>query len=228
MSAHQPVLVMVEDAHWIDPSTLEMLTLAVQRVQSVRVMLIITYRPEFDPPWKGRPHVTLLALNRLVRRQTAALVERITGGVSLPGELLDLILAKTEGIPLFAEELTKAVIETGIVVRNNGAYELVRPLEDLVIPATLQDSLLARLDRLAPAKEIAQTAACIGREFSHEMIAAVMDRPELELAQALDTLVAAELLFRTSTTVAGYTFKHALVQDAAYQSLLISRRQLRS
>ena len=226
LAAREPVLAMHEDVHWVDPTTLELLDLAIERVRSLPVLIVITYRPEFTPPWSGQAHVTTLPLNRLGRRQGAAIVERITNGKALPGEVLDQIVARTDGVPLFVEELTKTVLESGLLTDVGDRYELAGPLPPLAIPATLHDSLMARLDRLAPVKEVAQTAAVIGREFSHDLLAAVSPLFEVDLSAALDQLVQAELVFRRGmppdTT---YTFKHALIQDAAYQSLLKSKRQ---
>jgi class 3 adenylate cyclase/predicted ATPase len=221
-----PVLVVLEDAHWLDPTSRELFDQMVERLQRLPVLLIATFRPELSPPWVGFPHVTLLTLNRLVQAQARLLVERLTGGKALPPEVLEQILARTEGVPLFAEELTKAVLESGLLGDAGDRYVLDGPLPPLAIPATLHDSLMARLDRLAPVREIAQIGACIGREFDHELLAAVVSLPEADLVAALDRLVAAELVFRRGIAPAAtYTFKHALVRDAAYQSLLRKRRQ---
>ncbi len=228
LARERPVLELYEDVHWVDPSTLELLDLLVERVRALPVLVVLTYRPDFSPPWTGQSHVTALTLNRLGRRQGAALVERITGGKALPDEILDQILAKTDGVPLFVEELTKTVLESGLLTDAGDRYELAGPLPPLAIPATLHNSLMARLDRLALVKQVAQTAAVIGREFSHALLAAVSPLSEPDLDTALDQLVASELIFRRGTAPAAtYSFKHALVQDAAYQSLLKSRcRQL--
>ena len=225
LAGQQPVLALFEDVHWIDPSTLELLGMVVERIQRLPVLVLITFRPEFQPPWTGQAHVTTLAMSRLGRRQGAQLVARVTGDKPLPAEVVEQIVARTDGVPLFVEELTKTVLESGLLADAGDRYELAGPLPPLAIPATLHDSLMARLDRLAPVKELAQTGAVIGREFSHELLAAVADRPEAELRSALDQLVSSELVFRRGTPPdATYTFKHALVQDAAYQSLLKSRR----
>ena len=226
LAAKQPVLDVSEDAHWIDPTSLELLGRAVDRVQRLPVLLVITFRPDFAPRWTGYPHVTLLTLNRLGRRQVVALAERVAGGKALPAEVLAQIVAKTDGVPLFVEELTKAVLESGLLRDEGDRYALAGPLPALAIPATLHDSLMARLDRLASVKEVAQIGAALGREFSHELLAAVVPHSEERLRDALDQLVEAELVFRRGTPPeASYTFKHALVQDAAYESLLRSRRQ---
>ena len=226
LAQRQPVLMIVEDAHWIDPSTLETLALMVERIRNAAILLVITCRPEFVPPWTGHGNVTLLNLNRLSRRQGAEMIGELTGGKALPGEVFDQILAKTDGVPLFVEELTKTVLEPGFLRETGDRYELSGPLPPLAIPSTLQDSLMARLDRLAPVKEVAQIGACIGREFSYALLAAVSPLPAAELEDALERLVASELVFRRgSGPEAIYSFKHALVQDAAYESLLKSRRQ---
>ena len=225
LAARQPALFLFEDAQWVDPSTLEALDLLVQGAPALRVLMVITFRPEFQARWSGQSHVSVLLLNRLARRQAAALVSRVTGGRRLPDAVLDRIVAKTDGVPLFVEELTKAVLEGSLLRAEGDGYELAQPLTDLAIPATLQDSLMARLDRLAPVKEVAQVGACIGRDFSYELLAAVLERGGEDLAQALDRLVGSELVFRTGRAPnATYTFKHALVHDAAYASLLKSRR----
>ncbi|SIO47947.1 Predicted ATPase [Bradyrhizobium erythrophlei] len=226
LSSRQPVLALYEDVHWIDPTTLDLLGRVVDRVQRLRALAVITFRPEFAPPWTGHGHVTALSLSRLGRRQVAAVIGRVTGGKRLPDEVLEQILAKTDGVPLFVEELTKTVLESGLLEDTGDCYELTGPLPPLAIPATLQDSLMARLDRLAPVKEVAQMAACIGREFSHELLAAVASPGENALGDALAQLLTAELIFRRGVPPkVGYSFKHALVQDVAHESLLKSRRQ---
>ena len=226
LAAKRPVLMVLEDAHWVDPTTQELFELVVNRIQSLPVMLVITHRPEFSPPWHGRADVTTLTLNRLGRRQVAAIVERVTGGKALPSEVTEQIVAKTDGVPLYVEELAKTVLESELLRDAGDRYELTGPLPALAIPATLHDSLMARLDRLAPVKEVAQIGAVVGREFDHELLAAVVPLDEEALREALRQLTEAELLFRRGTPPeATYSFKHALVQDAAYQSLLRSRRQ---
>ena len=226
LSAKQPVLVVHEDVHWIDPTTQELLGLAIERIPSLPVLLLITFRPDFTPPWAGQPHVNALALTRLGRRDGAAMVDRVVGAKALPAEVSAQIVAKTDGVPLFVEELTKTVLESGLLTDAGDHYELSGPLPPLAIPATLHDSLMARLDRLAPVKEIAQLGAVIGHEFSQELLAAVVDWPEDQLCPALDQLVASELVFRRGVPPdAVYSFKHTMVQDVAYQSLLRSRRE---
>ena len=226
LAARGPALALYEDVHWADPTTLELLGRVVERAQRLPVLVLVTFRPEFVPPWAGHGHVTALSLSRLGRRQGAAMVGQVVGGKLLPAEVLDQILARTDGVPLFVEELTKTVLESGLLRDEGGRYELDGPLPPLAIPATLQDSLMARLDRLAPIKEVAQVGAAIGREFSHELLAAVAPLPGDELQDALVRLAEAGLVFRRGAPPqASYVFKHALVRDAAYQSLLRSRRQ---
>jgi class 3 adenylate cyclase/pimeloyl-ACP methyl ester carboxylesterase len=226
LAAEQPVLLVYEDVHWIDPTSLELLELAIERTQRLPVLLLITFRPEFQPPWTGQSHVTALSLTRLGRREGAAMVGRMVGDKALPPEVTAQIIDKTDGVPLFVEELTKMVLESGLLSDAGDHFELTGLLPPLAIPASLHDSLLARLDRLAPVKEVAQIGAVIGRDFSHELLAAVADRPDERLRTALDQLVSSELVFRRGALPdVTYTFKHALVRDAAYESLLKSRRQ---
>jgi predicted ATPase len=226
LTRRRPVLMVLEDAHWIDPTSIELFGLVIDRIQRLPVLLVITCRPEFTTPWIGHAHVTSLALSRLGQRQGAQMVERLTGGKPLPAEVLQQILLKTDGVPLFVEELTKTVLESGLLVDAGDHYELSGPLPPLAIPTTLHDSLLARLDRLAPVKEVAQIGAVIGREFSHELLAAVVPLGNNQLQDALAQLIASELIFRRGASPdATYSFKHALVQDTAYQSLLKSKRQ---
>ncbi|OCP19692.1 MULTISPECIES: adenylate/guanylate cyclase domain-containing protein [unclassified Ensifer] len=226
MAGKQPVLMVLEDAHWLDPSSLELFGLFVDRIQQLSVLLVITYRPEFVPPWRRYPHVTRVALNRLDQMQAQLLVERLTGGMPLPIEMLDYILANTDGVPLFLEELTKTMLESGLLGEAGDHFGLAAPMTPLAVPVTLHDSLMARLDRLGRAKVVAQIGACIGREFSYELIAAVAALNEPELLRGLDELVGTELVFRRgSPPKAIYSFKHALVRDTAYQSLLKSRRR---
>jgi class 3 adenylate cyclase len=226
LARQKPVLCIFEDLHWADPTTLEVLGPTIDRIGAARVLLLLTFRPEFVPPWKGQPHITAYSLNRLARRQSAALAEKVTGGKRLPPEVLDQIVDKTDGVPLFVEELTKTVLEAGFLQEEADRYVLDGPLPPLAIPSTLRDSLVARLDRLAPVKEVAQIGAAIGREFSYELLAAVGHLRDNELRDALAQLAAAELVFARGTPPAAVcTFKHALVQDAAYRTLLRSKRQ---
>jgi predicted ATPase len=228
LARRQPVVMVFEDAHWIDPTSRELLDLTVGRVRSVPVLLIVTFRPEFQTPWTGQPQVTMLALNRLDRRDRTALVEQIAGGKTLPDEVVGQIVDRTDGVPLFVEELTKSVLESGVLREEGAGYVLDRALPPFAIPMSLHDSLMARLDRLASVRLVAQTGAAIGREFSYELLRAVSRLPEDELQAALARLVASELVFQRGIPPdAIYSFKHALVQDAAHGSLLRgSRRQL--
>ena len=226
LAARQPVLMIVEDAHWIDPTSLEFFSRIIDRIANLPVLLVITARPEFAAPWPGHTHISTLTLNRLGRHEGEALVLSITRGKALPPEVLNQIIAHTDGVPLFVEELTKTVLESGLLDDAGDRYVLRGPLPALAIPSTLHASLLARLDRLAAVKDVAQTAAAIGREFSYALIAAVAGLPEQDLQAALAQLVAAELVFQRGVPPdAKYLFKHALVQDAAYASLVRSRRQ---
>jgi len=225
LAGRKPVLWVIEDAHWIDPTTLELIELALDRIQAARVFVLITARPTFLASFGSHPVVTRLALNRLGREATQSIIDRITGGKRLPATLLDEIISKTDGVPLFVEEMTKAVIESDVLRDGVDAYYLDKPLSALAIPTTLHDSLMARLDRLQPVKEVAQIAAVIGRSFDHRTIAALAGRPEGELVDAMRQLVEAELVFRRGTPPdATYLFKHALVRDAAYESLLKAKR----
>ena len=225
LSRANPVLMIFEDAHWADPTSLEAFGRAVDRVAHLRVLLIVTFRPEFEPPWIGRPHVTFLSINRLARRDIDVMIDSVIGNKSLPASIRKDIIERTDGIPLFVEEMTKAVLEAG----SEGAAANIAaavPSPALAVPASLHASLMARLDRLGAAKEVAQIGAAIGREFSHALLAAVVRKPEAELGSALDRLVAAGLLFRQGVPPhASYLFKHALVQDAAYGTLLREPRR---
>jgi predicted ATPase/class 3 adenylate cyclase len=226
LATRQPVLALYEDVHWADPTSLELLDLLVDRVQGAPVLVLITFRPEFAPSWTRYAHVTALTLSRLSRRQGAAMVARLSGGKALPAAVLDQIVAKTDGVPLFVEELTRTVLETNLLRDEGDHYALPGPLPPMAIPTTLQESLLARLDRLASARDVAQVAAAIGREFSHELLAMTTALPESELQAALHDLVGAGLVFRRGTPPqATYSFKHALVQDAAYATLVRAKRQ---
>jgi predicted ATPase len=225
LSRSNPLVMIFEDVHWIDPTSLEVLGRTVDRLRTLGVLLIITHRPEFEPPWIGRPYVTALNLNRLGERQTVVLIDRVTGNKSLPESVRLDIIERTDGIPLFVEEMTKAVLEAESEGDARKTASSVSPSASAV-PASLHASLMARLDRLGPAKGLAQTGAAIGREFSHALLAAVVDKPEAELKLALDRLEDAGLLFRQGVPPhATYLFKHALVQDAAYGTLLREPRR---
>jgi len=215
----------LEDAHWIDPTTLEGFGRVADRIPTLRALLIVNFRPEFNPPWIGQPQVTAMTINRLTQRDVGAMIDRIVGNNLLPESVRQDIIDRTDGIPLFVEEMTKAVLEAdseGEARRTAAAV----PSPSLAVPASLYASLMARLDRLGPAKEVAQIGATIGREFSHALLVAVVRKPEAELLSALDRLVAAGLLFRRGVPpYASYLFKHALVQDAAYGTLLREPRR---
>ena len=222
----QPSVMLFEDAHWADPTTLEVLDLLIDRVKTVPLLVVLTHRPEFQSRWSGQGHVGALNLSKLTRTQSAAMVSALAGGKALPAALLEQILTRTDGVPLFVEELTKSILESGELKEAGDHYDYGGSARAVTIPATLRDSLMARLDRFMPVKEIAQIGAAIGREFSYELIAAVAPMPQAQLDDALARLSESGLAFRRGTPPdAVYTFKHALVQDAAYDSLLKSRRQ---
>jgi predicted ATPase/DNA-binding winged helix-turn-helix (wHTH) protein len=225
LAVRQPVLMVFEDLHWIDPTSLELLSLVIERMQGQRLLLLATARPEFTPPWPSHRHISTMPLPRLDRSEAAAVVAGITGDKVMPAAVLDQIFTRTDGVPLFIEELTKALLESGILREGKDRFELTGPLP-LPIPATLHASLIARLDRVATVKEVAQIGSAIGREFPYALIAAVAALPEDDLQAALQQLVGAELIFQRGVPPnARYSFKHALVQDAAYASLLRGRRQ---
>jgi class 3 adenylate cyclase len=225
LARKKPVLMILEDAHWADPSSIEAFSRAVDRTRTFAVLLIVTYRPEFKPPWTGQANVTALTLNRLGAREIAAIIDGVTGNKRLPESIKHDIIERTDGIPLFVEEITKAVLEA----ENEGATEravAAIPSPSVVVPASLHASLMARLDRLGSTKEVAQIGAVIGREFPHALIAAVARKAEPELLSALDRPIDAALLFRQGVAPhATYLFKHALVQDAAYGTLLREPRR---
>ena len=225
LASRQPVLMIFEDAHWTDPTSLEAIGRTVDRIKTLPVLLIVTFRPEFDAPWVGQSHVTSLTLNRLGEREAAAIIARLVGNKKLPADVMAEIVERTDGIPLFVEEMTKAVLEA----ESEGAARRMAaavPSSALAVPASLHASLMARLDRLGPGKEVAQIGSAIGREFSHPLLAAVARKPEAELGPALDRLIQAGLLSRQGVPPqASYLFKHALVQDAAYGTLLRQPRR---
>jgi TOMM system kinase/cyclase fusion protein len=225
-AAQQPVLFIVEDLHWIDPSTLEFLTLFIDQEPMARILTLLTGRPEFHPPWRFGAHVTSLTLGRLPPVQVGQMIERLTGGKRLPPEVRQQVVVKTDGVPLFVEELTKMVLESALLWEQADHYELRGSLPSLAIPTTLHDSLMARLDRLANAKEVAQLGATLGRDFPYELLRTVAPWGEARLQDALRQLVDAELLYqRGGPPHLTYVFKHALIQETAYQSLLKSKRQ---
>jgi class 3 adenylate cyclase len=226
LAAQQPVLMLFEDVHWSDPTTLESVEILIDRIPGLRVLLMITFRPEFTLPWVGRPQVTLLSLSRLPPRQCSEMITQLTSGNALPKEIADQIVDRADGVPLFIEELTKTVVESGLATEAGNRCRATGSVAQLTIPTTLHESLLARLDRLAPTRELAQIGAALGRHFSHELISAVAQMPQHQLDDALVQLEHAELIFRRGIPPdAEYTFKHALVQDAAYGTMLRSRRQ---
>jgi predicted ATPase len=216
----------MEDLHWVDPSTLELLNLLVDQGPTARILALLTFRPDFSPPWTGRSHLTQMTVNRLPRQQAVEVIRQMAHGKDLPPEVVEQIVARTDGVPLFVEELTKMVLESGLLQEREERYELAGPLPPLAIPATLHDSLMARLDRLATVKGLAQLGATLGREFSYALLQAVSPWDERTLQRGLQQLVEAEFLYqRGLPPQATYLFKHALIQEAAYQSLLRSTRQ---
>jgi class 3 adenylate cyclase/predicted ATPase len=225
LASQNPVLMIFEDAHWIDPTSLELLGRVVDKIQTLRLLLIVTFRPEFDPPWIGQPHVMAMTINRLTLRDVGAMIDGVVGNKLLPASIRQDIIERTDGIPLFVEEMTKAVLEAeseGAARRTVAAI----PSPPLAVPVSLHASLMARLDRLGPAKGVAQIGAAIGREFSHALLVALVRKPEADLLSALERLLGAGLLFRQGVAPhAIYLFKHALVQDAAYGTLLRKPRR---
>lgn len=225
LSARRPVLLFCEDVQWADPTSIELLRLAIDRSRSLRILVLITFRPEFRPPWPGHGHVTGLTLNRLSRPQCDQLAAGLAGGTRLPMAVLDRIAARAEGIPLFVEELTKDILDSGILRDEREQFRFEGSLPPQDIPATLQDSLMARLDGLSSARKTAQIAAVIGREFSHDLLAAVIPEEE-DLIESLRSLIDVGLVFHRGTTACPtYAFKHALVRDAAYACLLLGNRR---
>ena len=222
----QPVLAVWEDLHWADPSTLDVLSLMLDQVSTVRMLTLLTCRPEFHPPWTTHAPVTQVTLNRLGRTQVEAMIPSLTGDKALPTDMVEQVIAKTDGVPLFVEELVKMILESGLVREQADSYVLTGPLPPLAIPSTLHDSLMARLDRLSTARELVQLGAVLGREFTYELLQAVSPVDEIALQQGLAQLVDAELVYQRGLLPRSrYIFKHALIQDAAYQSLLKSTRQ---
>ncbi|MBV8090394.1 MAG: adenylate cyclase, partial [Alphaproteobacteria bacterium] len=226
LARRRPVVTIFEDVHWIDPTSRELLDLAVERVRNLPVLLIVTFRPEFHPPWTGAPHVTKLVLDRLDQRDRTALVKQIAGGRALPDDVVAQIVDRSDGVPLFIEELTKSVLESGLLREEEDHYAREGALQSLAIPTSLHGLLMARLDRLGSVRHVAQIGAAFGRWFRYTSLRTVAGIPEDELQASLARLVASELVFQSGTPPdAIYTFKHALVQDAAYSSLLRSVRQ---
>jgi predicted ATPase len=226
LAARGPILMLFEDLHWIDATSLELLSLAIEQTSGQQILLLATARPEFTPPWPSHPHISNISLNRLGRFDGEALILGITKAKPLPAEVRDQIIGRTDGVPSFIEELTKTVLESGLLREGVDHYELTGPLPTLAIPSTLHASLLARLDRLSAVKDVAQIGAVIGREFSYTLIAATAALPENSLKNALSQLADADLIYQRGVPPdATYQFKHALVQDASYASLVRSRRQ---
>jgi DNA-binding SARP family transcriptional activator len=226
VAAEGPVVILVEDVHWIDPTSLDLLNRAVARAAALPLLLVITFRPELQPAWLGESHVTLLPLNRLDRRDSTAMVGGVARGKAMPEAVVEQVLAHADGVPLFIEELTNALLESGSLRETADAYAVDGALPKLAVPTTLQASLVARLDRLGPARDVALIGAAIGREFSHELVAALSASPPADLDAALERLTASGLISRRGAPPeASYMFKHALVQDAAYATMLRSRRR---
>jgi hypothetical protein len=226
LAARRPVLAVVEDAHWVDPTTRELLDLLVAEAPSMALLLVVTHRPEFDAAaWLGQPHVTPVQLNRLARAEHLDLLRRVAGGKALPPEVEAEVLAHTDGVPLFVEEVGRAVLEGGLLREEADRWVLEGAMPSFAVPASLQSSLVARLDRLSSVREVAQAAAVIGREFAHDLLAAVSGQPETALREAIDTLAGADLVQRRGTPPhAVYAFRHALIQDATHATLLRERR----
>jgi len=226
LAEHQPVLFIVEDLHWTDPTTLELLNLVIEQIPTTSMLMVLTCRSHFQPAWHHRSYLTEITVNRLSHAQVEQIVAGVTEGKTFPPEVLQQILTKTDGVPLFVEEITKSLLESGHLKALDGHYELTGALSTLAIPATLQDSLMARLDRLVTAKAVAQYAAVIGRQFAYELLQAVSQLDASTLQRELGRLVEAEIVYQRGVPPhATYVFRHALIQDAAYQSLLKSTRQ---
>jgi predicted ATPase len=226
LAAREPVLFILEDLQWTDPTTLEFLDLLVEHVPASAICMLLTCRPEFQSSWHYRSYLTEITVNRLSEGQIAQMAQHVAGDKALPGDIIPQLVDKTDGVPLYVEEMTKALLESGHLKDIEGRYELTGTRPALAIPATLQDSLMARLDRLATAKGIAQLGAAVGRQFSYELLQAVAQLDETTLQRELGRLVEAELVYqRGLSPQATYVFKHALLQEAAYQSLLRNTRQ---
>ena len=225
-AAQQPVVFIMEDLHWVDPTTLEWLDMLLADIHTMPIMAVLTYRPDFSPPWTDSSDVTLLDISRLPSDEVVNLTQQVAQGKSLPDDVVAEVVSKTDGVPLFIEELTKMLLESGLLEERGDRYDLTGPLPPLAIPNTLQDSLMARLDRLAAVKGLAQLGATLGREFSYPLLQAVSPWPDDIVREGLEQLVGAEFLYEQGRPPqATYRFKHALIQEAAYQSLLKSTRQ---
>jgi predicted ATPase/class 3 adenylate cyclase len=226
LSRHSPVLVVFEDAHWVDPSSIELMNSAILRVANLPVMIIVTHRPEFPPPWLDLGHATVLKLNQLGRSQVLELIHKAAGGKTLPEAIIEQIASKSQGVPLFIEEITRSILESGDLEEYRDRYVLRQSIREFTIPSTLQDSLIARLDRLGSAKDVVLTASIIGREFSYELIEAVSSISQAMLLADLGRLVQSDLLEQSGTPPhSRYVFKHALILDAASQSVLKVRKR---
>src|SRR5262249_46712559 len=226
LAEHHPVLFILEDLHWTDPTTLELLNLLIDQTPTASMLVLLTCRPHFQPAWHHRSYITEMTLNHLAYAQVAQIVHSMTDWKTLPHEVLAQIVEKTDGMPLFVEEMTKAVVESGHLKEVDDHYALTGSLSTFAIPATLHDSLMARLDRLVTAKAVAQYAAVIGRQFSYALLQVVSPLDALTLQRELGKLVEAELLYQRGVPPqAHYVFKHALIRDSAYESLLKSTRQ---
>ena len=225
ISGQQPVRLEIEDLHWADPSTVELLGLLIDQIASSRILVLLTFRPEFSPPWPTQAHMLPIQLSRLPQKHIEGMIQRVAGK-GLPDEVVQQLIAKSDGVPLYVEEMTKNLLESGLLTEKDGQFETAGPLPQLAIPTTLQDSFASRLDRLAPVRELAQIGAVLGREFSYELIQAVAKLDEATLQEGLRQLGEAEILYQRGVPPqATYTFKHALLQDASYESLLKSKRQ---
>jgi predicted ATPase len=226
LAEHQPVIFILEDLHWTDPTTLELLNLVIEQIPTASMLVLLTCRPHFQPAWHHRSYLSEITVNRLSHAQVEQIVTGMTEGKTFPAEVLAQIIEKTDGVPLFVEELTKAILESGQLQALHRHYELTGSLAPFAIPATLQDSLMARLDRLVSAKGIAQYAAVIGRQFPYALLQAVSQLDASTLQRELGRLVEAEIVYQRGVPPqATYMFKHALIQDAGYHSLLKSTRQ---
>jgi len=226
LAERQPVLFILEDLHWTDPTTLELLNLLIDQLPTAPMLVLLTYRPHFQPAWHHRSYITEMTLNHLSHAQVEQIVTGVTHGKTFPTEVIQQIIAKTDGVPLFIEEMTKAILESGQLTAVDGHYALTGPFSTLAIPATLQDSLMARLDRLVTAKAVAQYAAVIGRGFAYDLLQTVSQLDAATLQRELGRLIEAEIVYqRGLPPQATYVFKHALIRDSAYESLLKSTRQ---
>jgi class 3 adenylate cyclase/predicted ATPase len=226
LAERHPVLFILEDLHWTDPSTLELLGLLLDQTPTASMLVLLTCRPHFQPAWHHRSYLTEITVHRLSHAQVEQIVAGMTDGKTFPAAVLQQVIAKTDGVPLFVEEITRAILESGLLTARDGHYELIGSLSTFAIPATLQDSLMARLDRLVTAKAVAQYAAVMGRQFAYDLLSTVSQLDDVTLQRELGRLVEAEIVYQRGVPPqATYVFKHALIQEAAYESLLKSTRQ---